>query len=97
MIKKKLIKTEKEEEVVDEVFCSFCGKEFDKTTTSCNGFGQIHISFGYGSIFDDEHFNLEVCDDCFLNKYFELLKDQFKEKGYDLNMLEESKNEKSIF
>jgi len=87
MIKEKTIKVEKEEKMVDKAFCSFCGKEFDEVTTSCNGFGQMHISFGYGSGFDDDCFTLEICDDCFLKDYFELLKEQFKQKEYSLEKL----------
>lgn len=87
MIQEKTIKVEKEEKIVDKAFCSFCGKEFDEVTTSCNGFGQVHISFGYGSGFDDDCFTLEICDDCFLKNYFELLKEQFKQKEYNLEKL----------
>lgn len=87
MIKEKIIKVETEEKIVDKAFCSFCGKEFDKITTSCNGFGQIHFGFGYGSGFDDDCFTLEICDDCFIKNYFKLLKDQFKEKDYNINKL----------
>jgi hypothetical protein len=87
MIKEKTIKVEREEKVVDKAFCSFCGKEFDKVTTSSNGFGQIHFSFGYGSGFDNDCFILEICDDCFIKNYFGLLKEQFKKKGYDIDKL----------
>jgi hypothetical protein len=87
MIKEKIIKVEKEEKITDKAFCSFCKKEFDEVTTSFNGFGQMHISFGYGSGFDNDCFILEICDDCFLKNYFELLKEQFKQKGYSLGKL----------
>ncbi len=89
MIKHKIIKKEVKEKVVDKAFCSFCGKEFDEVTTSFNGFGSLYFHFGYGSDFDDDRFELEICDDCFLKRYYKLLKKQFKEKGYDKKDLKE--------
>lgn len=88
MIIEKTVKVEKEKKIVDRAFCSFCGKEFDDITTFYNGFGQMCISFGYRSTFDDDYFTLEICDDCFLKNYFELLKEQFKQKGYNVDKLE---------
>jgi len=52
------------------------------------GFGQMCISFGFGSDFDDDTFHLEICDNCFLKRYYNLLKPQLKKKGYDLVALE---------
>jgi len=81
MIKTKKIVKKIEKEIIEEATCSFCGKKFDKITTECSGFGTINFSFGYGSIFDDEHFHLEICDDCFLKRFSNLLKPQLKKKG----------------
>lgn len=82
MIKHKIIKKEVREKIIDKASCSFCGKEFDETTIEFCGFGQMNFSFGYGSGFDDDNFSLEICDDCFLKRYYKLLKKQFKEKGW---------------
>ena len=87
MITRKTIKTMKEveEEKITKVTCDFCGYEFDETTTSCNGFGQLGFGFGYGSSFDDDYFHLQICDKCFIEKFGNKLKDQFKLKGFDMN------------
>lgn len=82
MLKTKIIKVEKEEEIVEEATCDFCGEKFDEVTTEMNGFGQLGISFGYGSSFDDDHFNLQICDKCFIKNFGEKLKKQLDEKGY---------------
>ena len=84
MIVRKKIKEEIEKEVIEKATCSFCGKEFDKITTECEGFGSIIFNFGYGSSFDGDKFKLEICDDCFLKQYGGLLKEQLKEKGYSI-------------
>jgi hypothetical protein len=80
-----MIETKEEEfkekrEVVIKASCDYCGKTFDETTVICNGFGSIHIGFGYGSSFDDDSFHLEICDNCFLKEFGQKLEKQFKDK-----------------
>ena len=87
MIEREKIKVTKEEEKIIRVTCDFCGYEFDKVTTDSNGFGQLSIGFGYGSSFDDDYFHLQICDKCFIEKFGDKIKPQFKEKGYDINAI----------
>ena len=87
MIKTKQIEVKNKEEIVIEASCDFCGKKFDKVTVDCCGYGHLGLSFGYGSKFDDDHFVLEICDDCFIEKFGNKLIKQFKEKAYDLTKL----------
>lgn len=95
MIEMKTIKKEIEEEVIHKANCSFCEKEFNKTN-EWEGFGRLSCHFGYGSIFDDDCFNLEICDNCFLKKFYSLIgKEEFQRKGYCLDYLKrESQNER---
>jgi len=53
------------EEKLISVICDFCGKEFEKSWLSCEGYGQIKIEFGYPSNFDGDVWEGEICDDCF--------------------------------
>ena len=69
MIKIKKIKEETIREEVIEAWCDFCEEKFDDMTVECNGYGQIVIGFGYGSVYDDERWNGEICDKCF-DKHF---------------------------
>ena len=95
MIKTRKIKITKENEEVVEAICDFCGYKFDKTTIKCGGFGQLGFSFGFGSSFDDDYFKLEICDKCFIEKFGDKLKDQFKKKGMNADkILEDFKNNK---
>lgn len=91
---KEKIKLETEKEIIKKAFCDFCGKEFDKITVECGGYGRLMLGFGYGSSFDDDTFVLEICDSCFLKMFGEKLKEQLKEKGYDLNKIQGVKNVK---
>lgn len=87
MIEKETIEVKSEKEVVSRAFCSFCNKEFDERTIMCGGWGTINIGFGFGSNFDDDKFQLEICDKCFIEKYGVVLLPQFREKGYDLTKI----------
>ncbi len=87
MIKTETYKVEKEEERTIEASCDFCGYKFDKNIVSCNGFGQIGISFGFGSKFDDDYFGLQICDKCFIKEFGFILREQFREKDYNMKKL----------
>ena len=87
MIRTEIYKIEEERERTIEASCDFCGHKFDKTTVNCNGFGQLGISFGFGSSFDDDYFKLQICDKCFIKKFGFMLRKQFKEKGYDIKKM----------
>lgn len=65
-----------EREVLARVYCDECGKEFDKTTVDCSGWGQVNLTFGYGSKFDGESYNGDFCDKCSMKliKTFKLIK-----------------------
>lgn len=72
-------KTTKIIDVVDKVYCDFCNKEFDEITTKSHGFGQIHISFGYGSKFDASEDNYQICDNCYTKIIHKHLKPQVQD------------------
>ena len=43
--------------------CNMCGKDFDRLDERGNlGF---HYKVGYGSVYDGEDINLDLCCDCF--------------------------------
>ena len=65
MIKTKRVSRTITEDVINKVTCDWCEKPFDKTTTQCNGYGELNLYFGYGSIYDDDKWIAEICDDCF--------------------------------
>lgn len=54
-------------------FCDYCHGKFDKCNTECNGFGHMDISFGYGSKFDSDQYELHICDKCFIEHILPLL------------------------
>ena len=69
---KKIIEIEKvikEEEIV-KISCDFCTKE--STTPLSSDITSFSIEPGYGSKFDSESFDFDICDKClekiFLNK-----------------------------
>ena len=88
VIKTKTYKIEKEETETINAWCDFCKVRFSDTSISSNGFGQIGISFGYGSGFDDDYFNLQICDDCFLRIFGNNLIEQFKEKDMNIESIQ---------
>lgn len=50
--------------VVDKVFCNVCGKEFDLYDRQ-EDFGIHTGTIGYGSKYDGDSINLDMCCDCF--------------------------------
>ena len=72
-------KTTKIIDVVNKVYCDFCGKEFDEITTKSHGFGQLHISFGYGSIQDGDEHDFQMCDKCYGKIIYKHLKPQVRD------------------
>lgn len=44
--------------------CDFCGKELDELDTQ-EGFGFHHPHIGYGSQYDGESIDIDLCCDCF--------------------------------
>ncbi len=60
------VKEEMTKENVIEVTCDWCKKKFDDLTVECEGYGNVSVSFGYGSIRDEETCEGEICDECFL-------------------------------
>lgn len=44
--------------------CDFCGKELDQYDTQEN-FGFHHSHIGYGSQYDGENIDIDLCCDCF--------------------------------
>lgn len=50
--------------VVDKVFCNVCGKEFDLYDRQ-EDLGIHTGTIGYGSKYDGDTINLDMCCDCF--------------------------------
>jgi len=65
MKKFKIEKKEIEAETVVSVSCDFCGKEFEGSWITCEGYGEIEIEFGYPSKYDGNAYAAEICDECF--------------------------------
>jgi hypothetical protein len=53
------------DEIILAVFCDFCGDEIEKHYIPCEGYGKIHVEFGYPSDYDGDIYKGEICDDCF--------------------------------
>ncbi len=69
MKKYQTVKSVKETEEVNEVQCDICGVK----STPIAGMAidpyieTVQIYFGYGSRYDDNLFEIDICDDCFAN------------------------------
>ena len=63
-------------EELDKVFCNKCGAQIDEAIVKYEGFGQLDLSFGYGSCFDGDQYRGDLCDRCgeLLIKTFKLTK-----------------------
>lgn len=46
-----------------KVFCNRCGKELDEFDSFNNFHWDYHI--GYGSLYDGDHFEIDLCCPCF--------------------------------
>lgn len=60
--------------------CDFCGKELDVYDTQEN-FGFHHHHIGYGSQFDGESIDIDLCCDCFdkmMDEYVQPKLDKYK-------------------
>ena len=75
-------------------YCDWCGEEFDEITTQCSGFGHINFGFGYGSLFDDDSYELHICDACFIKEFGNKLKNQIDKKSleYTTKQIESGNN-----
>lgn len=56
---------------MNKTVCNVCGKEFDIWDRQ-EAFG-FHSHVGYGSKFDGDHIELDLCCDCFDNLMDELI------------------------
>lgn len=65
MIKLKEVEVKEIRREIEKATCDWCNKEFEKSTFECNGWGDVHIKFGYGSRYDDDLWIGEICDECF--------------------------------
>ena len=72
---RKYKEVKKTEETLDEATCGWCGKVVNKTGHQIEGI-MFSLAFGYGSDYDLQSFDFEICDDCF-SKY---LKDKSSSK-----------------
>lgn len=96
MIETEIIEIKTEEVRTKKAFCDYCGKEFDERTIMCNGFGSINIGFGFGSCFDGDTFNLEICDSCFILEFTPKLEKQLKEKDFNIDRIKDAMNNKEF-
>jgi len=77
MIKTEVVLREKKEIV--EKTCSFCGF---KVTEFFGTIGNMDIYFGYGSLYDDNRYSFQICDDCF----DKMIVKKTKEKSFEKNV-----------
>lgn len=62
---KKITKVKKEEEVLDKITCDWCEKVIYEQEKHFTEGGTLHIHFGYGSDFDMDIYNFDICNNCF--------------------------------
>ena len=70
MIDQKVVVRKVKEYCIVKVKCDWCRKTWTKVRGQ--PYGEINITFGYGSIYDcieGERYIAEICDDCF-KKHF---------------------------
>jgi hypothetical protein len=53
-----------EEEILENVICNMCGSKQDPHVGNCT---DITINFGYGSKYDGDKWEFDLCDDCLDN------------------------------
>ena len=66
------------EKVVKKLICNACGSKQDPYEGNCT---EININFGYGSRYDGDRWEIELCDNC-LDKF----KNELKIKPWIRNM-----------
>jgi len=71
------------------IICNKCGKNQeleDEFDLEINKFQTINLSFGYGSKYDMEYWNFDLCEECVtdLVKSFKYAPNGFGEKGVTL-------------
>jgi len=49
---------------IEKIVCDFCGKEVKGKETYDSDITSFSIEPGYGSKFDTEIFNIDICDSC---------------------------------
>jgi|LakMenEpi03Aug12_release.lakeMendotaPanAssembly.Ray.scaffolds.fasta_scaffold977024_2 hypothetical protein len=80
-IEKEVTTTEK---IVSMVACDCCGKEThitDEYQFVCSNITNFSILFGYGSKFDMDTWDFEICDDC-IEKWVSTFKHPVKTNDY---------------
>lgn len=67
-----------------KVTCNKCGDKNIEEEYDYERFSEISLSFGYGSMYDSEHWSFDLCDQCLtdLIKTFKLVPEGFGEDGY---------------
>jgi|SaaInlStandDraft_4_1057021.scaffolds.fasta_scaffold20813_4 hypothetical protein len=64
-MKKTITETvERTEEIVVSLTCNCCGKTYTHDDVDMGDITNIDFSFGYGSRFDLQHWDFDICDDC---------------------------------
>jgi len=59
------VETVKIEQQVKKIICNKCGKESDATDYT-NTNQEFILSFGYGSNYDNQIWQLDLCEDCLM-------------------------------
>lgn len=62
---------------VDTIYCNMCGKKFDDLDRQ-NGFGLHYSNIGYGSQYDGESIDIDLCCDCFDKMMVEYVEPKLK-------------------
>lgn len=56
------------EEIIEKIICDCCGKEEKgKNIEYSTSINNIKHSFGYGSKFDLEELDIDICDECLVD------------------------------
>jgi len=70
------------EEKVTSITCNCCGKVVEGETVEYDSdITELNISFGYGSRFDTNQWNMDICDDC-LEKWVSTFKLPITKREY---------------
>jgi hypothetical protein len=73
-----------------------CNRTDQWTSSRTEGRSMINIGFGFGSCFDGDHFNLEICDSCFILEFAPKLAKQLKERDFNIDKIKDAMNNKEF-
>jgi hypothetical protein len=70
-----------------EIQCNCCGKTFEPNNNEFHSMQQINLSFGYESQFDNQKWDIDLCEVCLLKiiKGFKHVPDKFMSDPYHIS------------